>query len=89
MFICNEVLSVVFQTFMQSMGTIRDRASADREEALKLAFLALQPISETEGISEMANVVQVSHVRVVLRKLRPHYNSRKVCQFIVLHKLFL
>ena len=61
------------------MGTIRDRASADRDEALKLAFLALQPASETEGLSEMVNVAQVSHIRVVLCKIRPHYSFMKVC----------
>jgi len=69
------VLSVVFQTYIQAMGTVRDRASADRDEALKLAFLALQPTNESEGLTEMVNV---SHIRVVLRKIRPHYSSTKI-----------
>jgi len=72
------VLSVVFQTYIQAMSTIRDRASADRDEALKLAFLALQPVNQSEGLSEMVNVVQVAHIRSVLRKIRPHYSSTKI-----------
>lgn len=78
---------MVFQTYIQAMSTIRDRASADRDEALKLAFLALQSVNQSEGLSEM-NVVQVSHIRLVLRKIRPHYSSTKVCFSFVPFDIF-
>lgn len=36
------VLSVVFQTYIQAATEIHDRSSADREDGLQLAFLALK-----------------------------------------------
>ena len=61
------------------MAMIRDRASADRDEALELAFLALQPVQAVEGLSDVGNTIQVSHIRMLLRRIRPHYSETKVC----------
>ena len=70
------VLSVVFQAYIQSMKMIRERASVDRQEALKLAYLALRSriaVDESHG-----QCVDVSRIRKVLEIVRPHYNASKI-----------
>jgi len=65
------VLSVVFQTYIQAATDIHKRSSFNREEAIKLAFLALLRDGETECIS-------TSSVRKTLQAVRPHYSVMKV-----------
>lgn len=65
------VLSVVFQTYMQASADIHERTLWYREEATRLAFLALAKNGETETIS-------VGSVRKTLQMVRPHYSNMKV-----------
>lgn len=63
------------------MKMLRERASADREEALKLAFVAL--LSRDPDNDDFVEVgeqqtVQVSKLREVVKILRPHYNASKI-----------
>jgi len=69
------VLSVVFQTYIQAMTVIRQRSIKDRQESLKLAFLALQPQNDTEYSEAL---VEMAKVKRVIQLLRPHYDSNKV-----------
>ena len=54
---------------------IRERASADRQEALTLAYLALHPSSTIE---EHERNISAAKIRLVIQSLRPHYNSSKI-----------
>mmetsp|Transcript_21064 Transcript_21064/g.51838 ORF Transcript_21064/g.51838 Transcript_21064/m.51838 type:complete len:1143 (-) Transcript_21064:54-3482(-) len=65
------VLSVVFQTYMQASADIHERSAWYREEATRLAFLALAKNGETETIS-------VASVRKTLQLVRPHYSNMKI-----------
>lgn len=65
------VLSVVFQTYMQASTDIHERSAWYREEATRLAFLALAKNGDTETIS-------VGSVRKTLQMVRPHYSNMKV-----------
>jgi hypothetical protein len=71
----NLVLSVVFQTYVQASADIHHRSMTDREDSMRLAFLALESIPSTD---EKAQVVQMEHVRKTLQMLRPHYNDLKI-----------
>ena len=71
-----KVLSVVFQTYIQAMRTVRMRASSVREGALKSSFQALLPKHDAEGAE--ARSVTADQVKRVLKLMRPHYNSLKV-----------
>jgi len=57
------------------MKIIRDRATANRQEALTFAYLALQPTSTLECHESSINVTKI---RFVIQSLRPHYNSSKI-----------
>lgn len=65
------VLSVVFQTYIQAATDIYERSSSDRENAVRLAYLALMKDETSECIS-------ASSVRKTLQVVRPHYSSLKV-----------
>mmetsp|Transcript_7243 Transcript_7243/g.17642 ORF Transcript_7243/g.17642 Transcript_7243/m.17642 type:complete len:381 (-) Transcript_7243:2072-3214(-) len=65
------VLSVVFQTYIQAMAEIHERSVSDREDAVRLAFLAL--IKEPH-----ADYISTSSVKKCLQVVRPHYNSLKL-----------
>ena len=58
------------------MKLIRERSSADRQEALNLAFLALRNKDGANG--EDANIVDTRDIRKAFTLLRPHYNDAKV-----------
>jgi hypothetical protein len=72
------VLSVVFQTYIQAATEIHERSATDREEAVRLAFLALIKDDHSE-------LVSVSSVRKTLQIIRPHYSSHKVRVFESAH----
>lgn len=65
------VLSVVFQTYIQAVTDIHARAASDRQDAIRLAFLALLKDGQSDYIS-------TSSVRKCLQVVRPHYNSLKL-----------
>lgn len=65
------VLSVVFQTYVQAAIDIHKRSTWDREEAIRLAFLALVKNGETEHVTPAS-------VRKTLQVVRPHYSVIKV-----------
>jgi hypothetical protein len=65
----------VFQTYVQASADIHDRSMTDREDSMRLAFLALESIPSTD---EKAQVVQMEHVRKTLQRLRPHYDELKI-----------
>jgi len=65
------VLSVVFQTYIQAVTEIHARAASDRQNAIRLAFLALLKDGQSDHIS-------ISSVRKCLQVVRPHYNSLKM-----------
>jgi hypothetical protein len=65
------VLSVVFQTYIQAASDIHDRSASDREDAVRLAFVALLKDDESE-------LVSTSSVRKTLQVVRPHYSAMKV-----------
>ena len=65
------VLSVVLSTYVQAAAEIHERSSGDREDAIQLAFVALQQ-------QQKQNVVEVGLLRETLRILRPHYNAMKI-----------
>lgn len=75
------VLSVVFQTYIQAAGEIHERNSADREDAVHLAFLVLCQDGSI-GVRESGDVekkhVSIEDVRETLRLMRPHYNPMKI-----------
>jgi hypothetical protein len=57
------------------MKMIRERASADRQEALTLAYLALRPLPTIEGHEQN---ISAAKIRLVIQTLRPHYNAYKI-----------
>jgi Ion transport protein len=65
------VLSVVFQTYIQAMTEIHERSVSDREDAVRLAFLAL--IKDPH-----ADYISTTSVKKCLQVVRPHYNSLKL-----------
>jgi hypothetical protein len=65
------VLSVVFQTYIQAVTEIHERSSSDREDAVRLSFLALMKDGQ-------ADVISTSSVRKCLQVVRPHYNALKM-----------
>ena len=65
------VLSVVFQTYIQAVTDIHARTVSDRDDAIRLAFLALIKDGHSDYIS-------TSSVRKCLHVVRPHYNSLKL-----------
>lgn len=65
------VLSVVFQTYIQTVTEIHARTVSDRDDAIHLAFLALLKDNQTDYIS-------ISSVRECLQVVRPHYNVFKM-----------
>ena len=68
------VLSVVFQVFIQSAKEVHRRSTSDKENSLKLAFLAL-----AWGKNEQGNdSVDVGLICETLRLLRPHYSQQKL-----------
>lgn len=58
------------------MKTIRERALADRHEALMLSFIALLG-GDTEA-SIQVSCIETAKVRQVVKSIRPHYNSSKI-----------
>ena len=66
------VLSVVFQTYIQAATDIYERSSSDRENAVRLAYLALVKNDEH------SECISTSSVRKALQVVRPHYSSLKV-----------
>lgn len=53
----------------------------DREDAMRLAFLALESIpsnNDPEDDIRKDQVVKIAHVRKTLQQLRPHYNAPKI-----------
>lgn len=67
------VLSVVFQTYIQAASEIHDRNASDREDAVQLAYFALQRKGGTKNTK-----VYMQDVRQVLHLVRPHYNAMKI-----------
>ena len=70
-------LSVVFQVFIQAASEVYTRAGAEKDECIHCAFLALSSIRP----STQTNTRQPVHrddIKMVLRKVKPHYNSPKV-----------
>eukprot|EP00536_Pseudo-nitzschia_multiseries_P010321 jgi/Psemu1/202884/e_gw1.309.2.1 len=65
------VLSVVFQTYIQAITDIHERTASDRNDAIRLAFLALLKDGQS-------NYISTSSVRKCLQVVRPHYNSLKM-----------
>jgi len=65
------VLSVVFQTYIQAVTEIHERSASDREDAVRLSFLALMKDGRPDYIS-------ISSVRKCLQIVRPHYNTLKL-----------
>lgn len=65
------VLSVVFQTYIQAATDIHERSTADREDAVRLAFLSLLKDDQSECVT-------TSSVRKTLQIVRPHYSQMKV-----------
>lgn len=65
------VLSVVFQTYIQAVTEIHERSASEREDAVRLAFLALMKEGKPDYIS-------TSSVRKCLHVVRPHYNALKM-----------
>jgi hypothetical protein len=78
------VLSVVFSSYIQAAGEIHERTVVDREDAVQLAYLALQQQQQqkTKGqpvvLEDKLNVVDISLVGETLRLVRPHYNAMKI-----------
>lgn len=69
------VLSVVFQVFIKSATEVHRRSIADKEQSLRLSYLALtssSPIDSTESTFLFPRVM-----RETLHQLRPHYNRLK------------
>jgi hypothetical protein len=69
------VLSVVFQTYIQASTEIHERSISEREESIRLAFVAVQDPADQEGAVRRG---RTESMRKVLRILRPHYNAMKI-----------
>ena len=79
------VLSVVFSTYIQAAGRIHERSATDREDAVELAFVALQQQQHvfTQGKfsqqeDEHRHDVDIVLVGEALCLVRPHYNAMKI-----------
>jgi Ion transport protein len=76
------VLSVVFQTFIQAASDVHERNSADKEDAVYLAFVALANVDRSGMKTRESKInhvyVDIQSVRQTLRILRPHYNTMKI-----------
>jgi len=69
------ILSVVFQVFVQAATEVHHRSAADKEDAIRYAFLVL---SSTRMAEQPIGEVHVDLVRDTLTKVRPHYGELKV-----------
>ncbi|MGK3737331.1 MAG: hypothetical protein ACI8RD_001115 [Bacillariaceae sp.] len=65
------VLSVVFQTYIQAVTEVHEQTTSDRDDAIRLAFLALLEDGQSDYIS-------ITSVRKCLQIVRPHYNVFKM-----------
>ena len=79
------VLSVVFQVFVQSAKQVHRRSVSDKENSLRMAFLALawaesdqSSNNESECPMIQATSIDMSLICETLRLLRPHYNQQKL-----------
>jgi hypothetical protein len=77
------VLSVVFQVFIHSATEVHRRSSSDKEQSLRLSFLALTSSGDKDArlnsISSTENTfVSPPMIRAMLRMLWPHYNRLKL-----------
>ena len=79
------VLSVVFQVFIQSAKEVHRQSTSDKDDSLKLAFLALAWASnkpknnnKNEFPTDNNAFVDVSLICETFRLLRPHYNQQKL-----------
>ena len=80
------VLSVVFQVFIQSATEVHRQSATDKENSLKLAFLALTSArgnaSKTLGDKNFSPdknaLVDVRLICEAFRLLRPHYGQQKL-----------
>ena len=78
------VLSVVFQVFIQSATEVHRRSASDKDNSLKLAFLALTSAKKNtnnnsnEFPSDNNASVDVRLICETLRLLRPHYSQQKL-----------
>lgn len=76
------VLSVVFQVFIQSATEVHRRSVSDKENSLKLAFLALAWTRQNPKKNEFASVnnatVDANLIKEMLQLMRPHYNQQKL-----------
>jgi hypothetical protein len=75
------VLSVVFQVFIQSATEIHRRSAFDKEQSLRLAFLAMKTSSDqalNSVSSTKSTFVSPRVIRATLPLLRPHYNPLKL-----------
>ena len=73
------VMSVVFNSFVKAMKTIRGRYLSDREDSLRLAFHALHDFDAFRGEgSNYRCFVPVWVIKRVLQGVRPHYTDTQV-----------
>mmetsp|Transcript_3341 Transcript_3341/g.3723 ORF Transcript_3341/g.3723 Transcript_3341/m.3723 type:complete len:894 (-) Transcript_3341:100-2781(-) len=77
------VLSVVFQVFIKSATKIHRRSDSDKEESLKVAFLALiSTRNNTDNKNQLSSgnnvLIDSRLIYEVLRLLRPHYSQQKL-----------
>ena len=79
------VLSVVFQVFIQSATEVHRQSATDKNNSMKLAFLALtSPRNDNaknnydEFSSDENALVDVRLICEAFRLLRPHYNKQKL-----------
>lgn len=78
------VLSVVFQVFIQSAKEVHRRSTSDKENSLKLAFLALAwarntpETNQNEFATKNNDSVDLSLICETLRLMRPHYSQQKL-----------
>lgn len=68
-------LSVVFQVFVKAASDVHQRSSSDREKSIKLAFNALQTVSN-QGVPN--DVVETMLIRKTIEKMRPRYSRLKI-----------
>ena len=68
-------LSVVFQVFIQAASEVYTRAGTEKDECIHSAFLSLASIRPS---SQIAREIHRDDIKLVLRKVRPHYSSPKV-----------
>ncbi|KAG7368073.1 ion transport protein [Nitzschia inconspicua] len=82
------VLSVVFQVFIKSATEVHRRSVSDKEQSLRLAYLALTTNSFNDTAEK--SFVHPPTIREAFRLLRPHYSRLKttVLMDIVLPPIF-